>query len=244
MSGTPHSAYIEHDVITVQDASNTTQMRSTGISLSAAGSITFGDATVQITAANPFNGGTISGDITIADAGDYNANYAKNYLNLAGPGTYVNIQADYGIDLSNSNTGTELYLTSSGITFPDSTVQTTAYTGGGGVSWGGISGTISDQTDLQGELDGKYSTSNPSGFTNFSGYDAISAITGGGTSSISGSATSNGQVLTYNGSQIYWNAGFSGPGSSNSVWAYGNWYPANVTGIYDGYMNYYTVLTF
>jgi hypothetical protein len=132
MSGTPHSAYIEHDVITVQDASNTTQMRSTGISLSAAGSITFGDATVQITAANPFNGGTISGDITIADAGDYNANYAKNYLNLAGPGTYVNIQADYGIDLSNSNTGTELYLTSSGITFPDSTVQTTAYTGGGG----------------------------------------------------------------------------------------------------------------
>jgi hypothetical protein len=51
MSGTPHSAYIEHDVITVQDASNTTQMRSTGISLSAAGSITFGDSTVQTTAA-------------------------------------------------------------------------------------------------------------------------------------------------------------------------------------------------
>ena len=50
MSGTPHSAWIEHDVITVQDATDTTQMRSTGISLSAGGSITFGDSTVQTTA--------------------------------------------------------------------------------------------------------------------------------------------------------------------------------------------------
>jgi hypothetical protein len=50
MSGTPHSAWIEHDVITVQDATDTTQMRSTGISLSAGGSITFGDATTQTTA--------------------------------------------------------------------------------------------------------------------------------------------------------------------------------------------------
>ena len=51
LSGTPHSAFVEHDVITVQDETNTTQMRSTGISLSAGGSITFGDATVQTTAA-------------------------------------------------------------------------------------------------------------------------------------------------------------------------------------------------
>jgi hypothetical protein len=89
MSGTPHSAWIEHDVITVQDATDTTQMRSTGISLSAGGSITFGDATVQ----------------------------------------------------------------------------TTAYTGGGGGgTWGSITGTLSDQTDLQGALDAKYDASNPSGF--------------------------------------------------------------------------------
>ena len=31
-------------------------------------------------------------------------------------------------------------------------------------SWGGITGTLSNQTDLQTALDGKYSTSNPSGF--------------------------------------------------------------------------------
>ena len=112
------------------------------------------------------------------------------------------------------------------------------------MAWGAITGTLSDQTDLQGQLDGKYSTSNPSGFTNFSSMDAISAVTGGSTSSISGGATIGGQVLTYNGSQIYWNAGFSAPTQTNAVWAYGNWYNANVTGIYDGYMNYYTVLTF
>jgi hypothetical protein len=34
----------------------------------------------------------------------------------------------------------------------------------GGVAWGGITGTLSAQTDLQTALDGKYSTSNPSGF--------------------------------------------------------------------------------
>jgi len=59
MSGTPHSAWIEHDVITVQDATDTTQMRSTGISLSAAGSITFGDSTVQTTAYTGGGGGGI-----------------------------------------------------------------------------------------------------------------------------------------------------------------------------------------
>ena len=50
IGGSPHSAFVEHDVITVQDETNTTQMRSTGISLSSGGSITFGDATVQTTA--------------------------------------------------------------------------------------------------------------------------------------------------------------------------------------------------
>ena len=33
-----------------------------------------------------------------------------------------------------------------------------------GVAWGGITGTLSSQTDLQSALDGKYSTSNPAGY--------------------------------------------------------------------------------
>jgi hypothetical protein len=67
MGGTPHSSFIEHDVITVQDATDTTQMRSTGISLSAGGSITFGDATVQTTAytggGGSFTGGLVTSPI-------------------------------------------------------------------------------------------------------------------------------------------------------------------------------------
>lgn len=34
----------------------------------------------------------------------------------------------------------------------------------GGVAWGGITGTLSDQTDLQTALDGKYDATNPAGF--------------------------------------------------------------------------------
>lgn len=38
------------------------------------------------------------------------------------------------------------------------------YTPEGGAAWGGITGTLADQTDLQTALDGKYSTSNPAGY--------------------------------------------------------------------------------
>lgn len=113
--------------------------------------------------------------------------------------------------------------------------------GGGGTAWGAITGTLSDQTDLNSALGDKYPTSNPSGFTSYTDSNAISAISGGVTSSISG-YPSSGNVLGYNGSQITWVS--NGSPYYNSVWAYGNWYSANVTGIYDGYMNYYTVLTF
>jgi len=95
--------------------------------------------------------------------------------------------------------------------------------------------------DLSVYLGDYYLNSNPNGFTNYQDSNAISAISGGATSSISGSPSS-GNVLGYNGSQITWVS--NGSPYYNSVWAYGNWYSANVTGIYDGYMNYYTVLTF
>jgi hypothetical protein len=36
--------------------------------------------------------------------------------------------------------------------------------GGGSAAWGGITGTLSDQTDLQAALDDKYNASNPDGF--------------------------------------------------------------------------------
>jgi hypothetical protein len=53
----------------------------------------------------------------------------------------------------------------------------------GGVAWGGITGTLSSQTDLQTALDGKYSTTNPSGFITSSaltGYATESFVTSQG----------------------------------------------------------------
>jgi hypothetical protein len=48
--------------------------------------------------------------------------------------------------------------------------------GGGGGTWGSITGTLSDQTDLQTALNDKYDASNPSGFiSNISGQDLSTA---------------------------------------------------------------------
>jgi hypothetical protein len=52
----------------------------------------------------------------------------------------------------------------------------------GGVAWGGITGTLSSQTDLQSALDAKYDASNPSGFLTSSaltGYATESWVTAG-----------------------------------------------------------------
>jgi hypothetical protein len=65
----------------------------------------------------------------------------------------------------------------------------------GGVAWGGITGTLSSQTDLQTALDGKYSTSNPSGFITsaaLTGYATESFVTSQGyitASALAGYAT-------------------------------------------------------
>lgn len=59
--------------------------------------------------------------------------------------------------------GNPTIVTTNGITFPDATVQTTAYTGGGG-TWGSITGTLSNQIDLQNELGGKLSNTGGSAY--------------------------------------------------------------------------------
>jgi hypothetical protein len=84
MSGTPHSAWIEHDVITVQDATDTTQMRSTGISLSAGGSITFGDSTTQTTAA-PTNNNQLATTVNSFSAAHYLGGADVNAIVLCNP---------------------------------------------------------------------------------------------------------------------------------------------------------------
>lgn len=105
---------------------------------------------------------------------------------------------------------------------------------GPGSTWGTITGTLSAQTDLQTALDGKYSTSNPSGFITASaltGYATESWVTAGFyplTSNPSGFITSSaltpyllkaggvitGDILSYNGSRFQTIA--SGSGSTYS----------------------------
>jgi len=45
--------------------------------------------------------------------------------------------------------------------------------GGGGASWGSITGTLSNQTDLQNALDAKYDASNPSGYLDQTAADGL-----------------------------------------------------------------------
>jgi hypothetical protein len=198
--------------------------------------ITFPDATTQTTSAT--NLGYISQGT--ADGLYYSisnpAGFTSNYFDSTAAIQAVSSNAASSVTASPTS---GQYLKYNGMALEWDTPG-----GGGGVSWGGISGTLSAQTDLQSELDGKYSASNPSGFTNYGSTQNFSDISGGTTSSLANSA-SNGYVLSYDSSSyaLRWVAA-STPGYTNSVWAYGNWYSANVTGIYDGYMNYYTVLTF
>jgi hypothetical protein len=104
-------------------------------------------------------------------------------VNVPGSGTSVaNLGATF-LTINQQGSGQFTIQPSQGIVFPDATVQTTAYPGPvGATTWGSITGTLSSQTDLQTALDGKYSTSNPSGFITSSalaGYATESWVTAG-----------------------------------------------------------------
>jgi hypothetical protein len=110
-----------------------------------------------------------------------------------GSGSNIANLTSTALTISHTTFGQFTIQPSSGITFPDASVQTTAFPAGsdmptGGLTgqalvkvsnsnydadwatissattWGSITGTLSSQTDLQTALDGKYSTSNPAGY--------------------------------------------------------------------------------
>jgi len=129
MGATPHSAWIEHDVITVQDETRNTQMRASGV---------------------------------IATGPEGQVSHSNTAVDIIGPvdplhdPAVAHLRVD-GLEFRLMDDVPASIYAATGITFPDSTVQTTAYTGGGGGggTWGSITGTLSDQTDLQGALDAK-----------------------------------------------------------------------------------------
>jgi len=132
-------------VITVQDDSGMTQMRSSGISLSSGGAITFGDATTQSTAAVPFNGGTVTAPVVVDESATsgYTTSYSGAAISMAGGSMYISQEETvvFGFNV-------QLPLGGS-ITFGDSTTQTTAAvvfnggTVGSPISVTGSGGTVS-----------------------------------------------------------------------------------------------------
>jgi len=100
-----------------------------------------------------------------------------------GSGANVANLTPTSLTLTHATAGQFTIQPSQGIVFPDATIQTTAYPGpAGATAWGTITGTLSSQTDLQTALDGKYSTSNPSGYITSSaltGYATESWVTAG-----------------------------------------------------------------
>lgn len=111
----------------------------------------------------PLAGGAMTGSITSTGT-TYDTEMAGDFFGVQlsadhTQGTMVNFDGLHTYDGPNS-----VYVKPTGITFPDATMQTTAYTGTSPTAWGSITGTLSDQTDLQSALDAKYDASNPAGF--------------------------------------------------------------------------------
>jgi hypothetical protein len=250
-SDTTQYAELQYNSLTIGNAGSHTQITPAGV--------TFPDSTVQSSAATPFNGGTIVGDI------DWNDGVSNQTAQVGLQGLVVTNQLDYdyqvtiggdtwrGIAVSNYNGDVSLSINKNGITFPDasvqssaafvsgsgnldmagyditnanfnssagqvsaqnvtlssggsitfgdSTVQTTAYTGTSPTTWGNITGTLSTQTDLQNALDAKYDASNPSGFlvsSDLATYAHLSspALTGTPTSTTAAASTNTTQIAT------------------------------------------------
>ena len=82
----------------------------------------------------PFTGGVVANPITMSDGGNDSEMSASFFgVELSSDTTqYAELQYN---SLTIGNAGGHTQITTAGITFPDSTVQTTAYTGGGGGSF-------------------------------------------------------------------------------------------------------------
>ena len=182
LTDSPNVAYLDAGLFRMSGTAGHTDYLSTGI--------TFPDATTQSTAATPFNGGAVANPITISDGtNDSEMSAAFFGVELSSDTTqYAELQYN---SLTIGNAGSNMQITPAGLTFPDATVQTTAYTGGGGVTWGSITGTLSNQTDLQNALNAKYDASNPLNFVD-AGY-VSSALTGYATESF---VTTQGYITT------------------------------------------------
>ena len=111
------------DRVLVKTATNQTSIIPTGIE--------FPDSTIQVTAANPFDGGAITGPITMVGA-IADTEMSGNFFNVelsSDNSQFSELNFD---SLTVAGTAGNMVVNPTGLIFPDASVQTTAYTGGGG----------------------------------------------------------------------------------------------------------------
>jgi len=187
-----------------------------------------------------------------------------------------------GYDITNANfnssagqvSAQNITMSSGGVlTFGDNTIQTTAYTGGGGggAVWGSITGTIGDQSDLLatylpragGSISGYVFCYPTLGFDVATfGYAEINCQntqSGSFTSLSSSGVVKGGNAFSGTFTQIDATGVHFPDGSvqttaapaptppppyTNSIWYGGNWYSANVSTVYDSMSSYINVLSF
>jgi hypothetical protein len=109
------------------------------------------------------SGGTVTGTLAVQFVSGYYTTLQEGTIYVGDGSTGL-----VGLGVNSLNFSGGAVYASTGITFPDASVQTTAAAGSGPANWGQITGTLSSQTDLQGALDAKYDASNPSGFVDAS----------------------------------------------------------------------------
>jgi hypothetical protein len=139
--------------------------------------ILFPDATVQTTAALPLAGGTMTGPIDINSGNASTSSHTESSISFFNTGMSSWFDAEsLGITVgqdavrldpnqlwfNSSTSGSEIFISATGITFPDGSIQTTAGGGGGGGSFtGGVVTTpiVFDGTSGQYISKGNFDTS-------------------------------------------------------------------------------------
>jgi len=117
LTDSPNVAYLDAGLFRMSGTSGHLDISAT--------TITFPDGTTQSTAAAPFTGGDIVGPITMSDGGNDSEMSASFFgVELSADTTqYAELQYN---SLTIGNAGSHMQVTPAGLTFPDSTVQTTA----------------------------------------------------------------------------------------------------------------------
>ena len=184
------------------------------LTLSATG-LTFPDATVQTTAALPLTGGAMTGAITNEFNGmETEVSEQKFKVGLTAGGLFaeLNYQA-----LTINNSGSQMTVTPTGLTFPDASTQTTAAT-----------------------------NFNPAGYATESWvYAGFYPLSGNPSAFLTDAPNDGATYARQNLAWTAFSPGLSSPPYSEAVWAYNNWYQASVRNVYDpNFGQYYNVLAF